>query len=76
MSSFFLLRKPLNQALAVCFAGDPVEIIRLVLFVSVYMPQHRSLYSGCEDLLSVHFTEPTYLAPYCIFWGEDLPVGY
>jgi hypothetical protein len=39
MSSFCCAVKPLNQALAVAFLQEILgEIIRLVLFVSVYMP--------------------------------------
>jgi hypothetical protein len=48
-----------------------VEIIRLVLFVSVYMPLASEPFSGCEDLLSVHFTEPTYLCTVLHFlWAK------
>jgi hypothetical protein len=43
MSSFFCCCQTIKPGIGRVFAGDPVEIIRLVLFVSVYMPQHRSL---------------------------------
>jgi hypothetical protein len=61
MSSFFCCAvKPLNQALAVCVFGI-LGRNHSPGFIRVRIHAASSLYSGCEDLLSVHFTEPTYL---------------
>jgi hypothetical protein len=53
-----------------------VEIIRLVFIrVRIHALSIGAFYSGCEDLLSVHFTDlPLHRTAFSV--GEDLPVGY
>jgi hypothetical protein len=75
MSSFLLRCQTIKPGIGRVFAGDPVKSFAWFYSVSVYMPLASSLYSGCEDLLSVHFTEPTYLAIVLHFLGRRFASG-
>jgi hypothetical protein len=76
MSSFCCAVKPLNQALAVCVLQEILGRNHSPGFIRVRIHAHRSLYSGCEDLLSVHLPNPPTLHRTAFSVGEDLPVGY